>query len=57
MVKNLSEYRLNHSFLFWLIFLTLNLLVFFNLDASGANLTITPIQSGKEQQITAPFTI
>ena len=36
MVRNSSSYRLNFSFLFWLIFLTLNLLFFFNFDASGA---------------------
>ena len=36
MVRNLSKYRFNYFFLFWFILLTLNLLFFFNLDASAA---------------------
>ena len=36
MVRNLSKYRFNYSFLFWFILLTLNLLFFFNLKASAA---------------------
>ena len=36
MVRNLSKYRFNCSFLFWFVLLTLNFLFFFNLDASAA---------------------
>jgi hypothetical protein len=36
MVRNLSKYQFNYSFLFWFILLTLNFLFFFNLDASAA---------------------
>ena len=36
MVRILSKYRFNYSFLFWFILLTLNFLFFFNLDASAA---------------------
>ena len=36
MVRNLSKYRFNYSFLFWFILLTLNFLFFFILDASAA---------------------
>ncbi|MBU0769222.1 MAG: PKD domain-containing protein [Proteobacteria bacterium] len=35
MVRNLSKYQFNYSFLFWFILLTLNFLFFFNLDASA----------------------
>jgi PKD repeat protein len=35
MVRNLSKYRFNYSFLFWFILLTLNFLFFFILDASA----------------------
>jgi PKD repeat protein len=36
MVRILNQYRFNYSFLFWIIFLTLSFLFFFNLDASAA---------------------
>jgi len=36
MVRILSNYRFNYSFLFWFILLTLNFLLFFNFDASAA---------------------
>ena len=36
MVRILSKYRFNYSFLFWFILLSLNFLFFFNLDASAA---------------------
>jgi len=36
MVRILSKYRFNYSFLFWFILLTLNFLFFFNLGASAA---------------------
>ena len=36
MVRILSKYQFNYSFLFWFILLTLNFLFFFNLDASAA---------------------
>ncbi|MGB2689405.1 MAG: hypothetical protein WBC36_10510, partial [Desulfobacterales bacterium] len=36
MVRNLSKYRFNCSFLFWFVLLTLNFLFFFNLNASAA---------------------
>ena len=36
MIENSSKYRLNFSFIFWFLLLTLNLLFFFVLDASAA---------------------
>jgi PKD repeat protein len=38
MVRILSKYRFNYSFLFWFILLSLNFLFFFNLGASAATL-------------------
>jgi PKD repeat protein len=51
MVRNLSEYRFNYSFLFWFILLTLNLLFFFILDASAATKVSLEWAQNSEQDL------